>query len=262
MLLASQVLRERVAAGRKLAEAIAAALPPPHEGGAAAGAAAPAGQRSRRVKSEYSSLSKGRSGSAGGSSVERGPGAVLCWAAVSPSPLASLLLPLASLPDQGCAEWVLVLYCEVGVLIRVHAWRAGSELTTAEGLRALQAQVAAAKIGVPEQDALEAAVQTLEDFQVPSACSGTQTLFDPLLCGHHPVAAANAHELLKRKQGLAGMYTSCCDFNIDSSLHVTMQARCRELAAQPRPALEDLEALAARAEDLPGIVHEYEPLGR
>jgi hypothetical protein len=69
------MLRERVAAGRRLAEAIAAALPPTRESATAA-ASMPPGHRSRRVKSEYSSLSKGRAGSAGGSA-ERGPGAAL-----------------------------------------------------------------------------------------------------------------------------------------------------------------------------------------
>ena len=48
---------------------------------------------------------------------------------------------------------------------------AGSELTTVEGLRALQAQAAASGIGVPEQEALEAAVQVLEDFQARCAAS-------------------------------------------------------------------------------------------
>ena len=34
-----------------------------------------------------------------------------------------------------------------------------------EGLRALQTQAAASGIAVPEQEALEAAVQVLQDFQ-------------------------------------------------------------------------------------------------
>jgi hypothetical protein len=61
---------------------------------------------------------------------------------------------------------------------------AGSELTTVEGLRALQAQVAAAKIGVPEQDALEAAVQTLEDFQARIAPFWAYNPLWSHSCGH------------------------------------------------------------------------------
>ena len=144
---------------------------------------------------------------------------------------------------------------------------AGSEPTTAEGLRALQAQVAATRIGVPELDALDSAVTTLEDFQVPMPHTldlGITPCPAPPLTGlclgvtevsvlrpyDGPSWCIRTMRARGRRRKRAAIAVMCW----------AVQARCRELNAALRPSLADLESLCAEAEDLPGVVPEMEPL--
>lgn len=167
----------------------------------------------------------------------------------------------------------------------------------------LRAQALAVKIGVPELDALDAAVDTLEAFQARlachhpcKACAWCRTLVH-LLASCYPACQLQDGDITGAQQCVRvydvqaarelactpcwhclGLPQGCSDnvchpsrhadsrYSLSGS-HITMvcwcpQARCRELSASVRPALADLEALAADAEDLPGIVLEYEPLSR